>query len=355
MKPRISIIVPIYNMENYLQRCLDSLLSQTIKDLEILTVNDGSTDKSLEILQLYKAKDKRIKIINQSNAGVSAARNQGIQNAIGEYIGFVDPDDWVDQNMYEDLISLANENKADVVMCSYVREFGTHSKAKDFNVPERIIYKNDEVKEKVLRRLVGPLNEEVRNPELLDAWGTVWNKLYRADLLKTNGVLFTDLNVIGTNEDSLFNIHALYHAKTFVFLNKPYYHYWRLNTASVTSGYKPNLMEQWFNLYSLIEQFLAEKQLHEHFYVALNNRKCMNIMGLGLNTISQNHHTSALNKIIKLKAIVNHDQMKRSFVHLKLSAFPIVWRTFYFCAKIRSAIGLYILLYSMDGMRKIMR
>lgn len=355
MKPEISIIVPIYNMEKYLNRCLDSILAQTINNIEVITVNDGSTDKSLEILQLYAAKDNRIKIINQSNSGVSAARNNGLQNAQGKYIGFVDPDDWVDPNMYDNLLCTSIENAADVVMCSYVREFGTHSKVKVFDVPEKLIYKDDEVKEKVLRRLVGPLNEEVRNPELLDAWGTVWSKLYRAELLKTNNVLFTDLSVIGTNEDSLFNMEALCHAKTFVFINKPYYHYWRLNTASVTSSYKPNLMEQWFNLYSHIDQFLAEKQLQDHFYVALNNRKCLNIMGLGLNTISPNHHTSALKKIKELKAIVNHEQMKRSFQHLELSAFPIVWRTFYFCAKIRSALGLYILLYSIDGMRKIIR
>lgn len=355
MKPEISIIVPIYNMENYLERCLESLLSQTIQNIEIITVNDGSTDKSLKILQQYEARDKRIIILNQSNSGVSASRNKGLQHAKGDYIGFVDPDDWIDSNMYENLLYTAIENTADVVMCSYVREFGTHSKAKVFDVPEKLIYKDDEVKEKVLRRLVGPLNEEVRNPELLDAWGTVWSKLYRAELLITNNVLFTDLSVIGTNEDSLFNIQALYHAKTFVFLNEPYYHYWRLNTSSVTSGYKPNLKEQWLHLYSIIEQFLAEKQLQEHYYTALNNRKCMNIMGLGLNTISKNHPSSALKKIIKLREIINDDEIKRSFLHLELSAFPIMWRTFYFCAKIRSALGLYILLYSMDGLRKILR
>lgn len=355
MKPAISIIVPIYNMEAYLARCLDSLMKQTLNNIEIIAVNDGSTDNSLGILEKYAGKDKRIKIINQPNSGVSAARNKGIQKAVGKFIGFVDPDDWVDRNMYESLLAQAMENNAEVVMCSYLREFGTHSKAKVFDVPERVIYTGGEVNEKVVRRLIGPLKEEVRNPELLDAWGTVWSKLYRADLVKTNGVLFTDLQIIGTNEDSLFNIQVLYHANTFVFINEPYYHYWRVNAASVTSGYKPNLMEQWLNLYRLIEQFLEEKKLQEPYYTALNNRKCMNIMGLGLNTISQNHQSSALIKIKKLKAIVNHDQMKRSFQELELSSFPIAWRTFYFCAKIRSAIGLYFLLNGMDGFRKLIR
>ncbi len=355
MKPEISIIVPIYNMEAYLERCLDSLLNQTLKNIEIIAVNDGSIDNSLEILKKYSAKDNRIILINQSNSGVSAARNKGIQKADGNFIGFVDPDDWVDHDMYEVLLNTAIDNSAEVVMCSYIREFGTHSKAKILDVAERVIYKDNEVKEKVLRRLVGPLNEELRNPELLDAWGTVWSKIYRADLLKKNAISFTDLSIIGTNEDTLFNIHSLYHAKTFVILNKPYYHYWRLNHSSITSGYKPNLMEQWFNLYNIIEQFLAEKHMQQHYYKALNNRKCMNVLGLGLNTISHTHHASAVNKVKRLKAILNNDQLKRSFQDLELSPFPVVWRMFYFCAKVRSAIGLYFLLNSMDGLRKLIR
>lgn len=355
MKPEISIIVPIYNVEDYLGRCLKSLLEQTFHNIEIITVNDGSTDTSLSILMEYAHKDGRIKIIDQPNEGVSAARNAGIKAANGNFIGFVDPDDWVDKEMYESLLSAATDNSADVVMCSYVREFGTHSKEKDFNVPERLVYVNDDVKLKIMRRLVGPINEEMRNPELLDSWGTVWSKLYRADLLKDNEIRFTNLSTIGTNEDSLFNIQALYYVRRFIFLNKPFYHYWRSNNASVTSGYKPNLMEQWFNLYEIIEGFLKEKKLQEPFFIALNNRRCMNIMGLGLNTLSNNNHSSLSNKVKKLKTVINDERIKRSFQQLELSSFPVVWRAFYFCAKIRSAIGLYIMLYSLDGIRKIIR
>lgn len=355
MKPEISIIVPIYNVEQYLERCLKSLLEQTFHNIEMIAVNDGSTDSSLSILKEYAEKDWRIKIIDQPNGGVSAARNVGIKAANGNYIGFVDPDDWVDKEMYEALLTAAKESTADVVMCSYVREFGTHSKEKDFKVPEKLVYVNDDVKSKVMRRLVGPINEEVRNPELLDAWGTVWSKLYRANLLKDNEILFTDLSIIGTNEDSLFNIQALFYARRFLFLNKPFYHYWRSNNSSVTFGYKPNLMEQWFNLYEIIEGFLKEKKLQEEFFIALNNRRCMNIMGLGLNTLSDNNHSSLSDKVRKLKTVINDERIKRSFQKLELSFFPGVWRAFYFCAKTRSAIGLYIMLCSLDGIRKIIR
>src|SRR4051794_17458760 len=127
MKPKISIIVPIYNVEEYLRRCLDSLLTQSLTDIEVIAINDGSPDSSLQILNHYALKDNRLKIIDQSNGGVSSARNAGIEAANGEYIGFVDPDDWVDKEMYKIMYQTAVTEQADIVMCSYMREFGSHS------------------------------------------------------------------------------------------------------------------------------------------------------------------------------------------------------------------------------------
>ena len=352
MKPKVSIIVPVYNVEKYLSRCLDSLLMQTLTDIEVIAINDGSTDSSLNILINYKEMDNRLKIIDQSNGGVSSARNTGIEAANGDYIGFVDPDDWIDNKMYENLYQTAQTEQADIVMCSYIREFGTHSKAKDFHLPEKVCYYNEEVQENIMRRLVGPLNEEVGNPELLDAWGTVWSKVYRTELIKENKLLFTDLTKIGTNEDTLFNIQAFYYANSFVFLNQPFYHYWRSNDTSVTSGYKPNLMNQWFNLYNIIEGFLNEKGVSEDFYTALNNRICLNVLGFGLNTISENNQSSMTHKIQRIKQTLNNDRIKRSFKQLDLSAFPIVWKSFYFCAKNRLSLGLYFMLLSIEELRK---
>ncbi|MDQ0242548.1 glycosyltransferase EpsH [Bacillus fengqiuensis] len=355
MEPKVSIIVPIYNVESYLGRCLDSLLSQSLRELEIIAVNDGSTDRSSEILKDYSERDNRIVVIEKENGGVSSARNTGLLQAKGQYIGFVDPDDWIDKEMYEELYQSAIHEKADIVMCTYIREFGTHSKEKKFNMPQKVCYKNEEVKLEIMRRLVGPIDEEIANPELLDAWGTVWSKLYRADMIKENKIHFVDLNIIGTNEDSLFNIHTFYYANTFVFLNQPYYHYWRANETSVTAGYKPNLKDQWFNLYSMIEGFLNEKNMQRDFYLALNNRICLNTLGLGLNTISKSNQVSAFIKIRKLSSILRDNRIKRSFKQLEMTYFPIVWRAFYFCAKSRFATGFYIMLITMDWLRKIMR
>ncbi|MED3960176.1 glycosyltransferase [Priestia aryabhattai] len=355
MNPRVSIIVPIYNMENYLNRCLDSLLIQSLKEIEIIAVNDGSTDSTLPILNEYTKKDYRIKIINTNNMGVSSARNEGIKAATGDFIGFVDPDDWVEPKMYETMYNTAIKDKIDIVMCTYTREFGTHSKEKIFNLPNKVTYENEEVKLNVMRRLVGPLNQEVANPELLDAWGTVWSKLYRADIIKQNNLTFVDLKQIGTNEDTLFNIQVVYYANSFVFLNNPFYHYWRANNSSVTTGFKPNLLEQWFNLYKIIEMFLKSKNMKEEYYLALNNRICLNTLGLGLNTISKSNKLSGLLKIKYIKSFLNDYRIKRSFSQFQLSYFPIIWKVFYYCAKMRISIGFYILLVSIETLRKAVR
>ncbi|MFS0638315.1 glycosyltransferase [Mesobacillus foraminis] len=355
MKPKVSIIVPVFNVEKYISRCLDSILNQSLGEIEIIAVNDGSTDSSLDIMKNFEAKDDRIKVINKRNGGVSSARNEGLSVAAGEFIGFVDPDDWVDENMYESLYKTAIENKAEIVMCSYIREFGSHSKEKDFNTADKVFYHGDEVRTKMMRRLVGPLKEEIGNPELLDAWGTVWSKLYSADLILKNGLCFSDLKEIGTNEDSLFNVQAFYYANSFCFINEPYYHYWRVNEGSVTTGYKPALFEQWFNLYNRLETFLEEKEMEAEYYQALNNRVCLNILGLGLNTISKSNHSPIEDKIGNLKSYLNDERIKRSFKQLELSFFPIVWKAFYFCAKARLPLGLYVMLMSIESLRKLRR
>ena len=115
----ISLIIPVYNVENYLRQCLDSIINQTLKEIEIICINDGSTDSSKQILEEYALKDERIKIINQKNKGAGAARNSGIDAATGEYIGFVDSDDWVNLDAFEKLYNKITRENVDIVFSRY--------------------------------------------------------------------------------------------------------------------------------------------------------------------------------------------------------------------------------------------
>ena len=122
--PKISVIIPVYNVEKYLSRCLDSIVNQTFSDLEIICVNDGSTDNSADILKKYAKQDKRIKVVNQKNGGLSAARNTGLKHISGQYVSFIDSDDWIDVDYYEYLVHTMEHNNADIAMAGMRRVRG---------------------------------------------------------------------------------------------------------------------------------------------------------------------------------------------------------------------------------------
>lgn len=350
-QPQVSIIVPAYNVENYIERCLNSLVNQTFKDIEIITINDGSTDKSLELLNKYAKEDIRVSVIDLGDEGVSYCRNLGVEKANGKYIMFVDSDDWIDSNMIEAMYKKAEENKLDLVMCSYIREFKDHSKEKRFNLPEEIIYKEDKVKNELLRKLVGPVKEELSNPEMLDALGTVWGKLYRADILKENKLKFVDLSEIGSAEDTLFNIFTFNYLKKVMFLNKPMYHYWRDNPKSVTSQYNPKLKEQRKVFFKYISDFLKENNFVQVFEEALNNRICTSVLGLGLIECSKNNKISRINKIKNIKKIINEEYVRNAYKNLELKYFSIHWRIFYFFIKNKMSFCSYLMLSTIEFLR----
>lgn len=190
---KISVIVPVYNVEQYLPQCLDSIINQTYKNLEIICVDDGSPDNSGKILDEYAKKDKRIKVIHQENQGVSVARNTGLDNATGEYIGFVDPDDWIEANYYETLIHSAKENNADVVQCGY--------KTYCDKIDKVVVWK---------KTIATNFKNIIKNLKR----GYVWNKLWKAELIQKNnlrfypGIYMEDLllSIKSANHMSLFSI-----------------------------------------------------------------------------------------------------------------------------------------------------
>lgn len=348
--PKVSVIVPVYNVESYLERCLDSLINQTLKDIEIITVNDGSTDNSLDILNKYSNNDNRIKVINKENSGVSDCRNIAMKQMRGEYLTFVDSDDWINSNALEIMYTKAEEEKSDLVMCTYMREFANHSKEKVYDMPKVVVYENQEIKN-LHRKLFGPTDEELGDPEGLDSLGTVWAKLYKVDVIKNNNLEFKDLKEIGSNEDGLFNIYVFNKIRKVVFINKPLYHYWRDNPISITSRYNPNLKSQWTNLFNQMGKLIEINDLDESYINALNNRICMGVLGLGLNECSKANNASIIKKIKNIKSIINDDMISNSYENFKINKFPIHWRIFYRCNKSKMAIPSYIMINTIEFLR----
>ncbi|MFC5684431.1 glycosyltransferase family 2 protein [Flavobacterium sp. MAHUQ-51] len=341
----ISIIIPVYNVSAYLRQCLDSVINQTYTELEIIIVNDGSTDDSLNICQEYQLIDNRIQLINQQNAGLSAARNTGIDYVQGDYILFVDSDDWIDLNTCQLLVDNVKSTNADVVLFSYCKEFSIHSEEKF--ILEGDVTFNENESRKIYRRIIGLYEEELTYPENADSIVTAWGKLYKTEIIKSNAIYFTDCKLIGT-EDMLFNVYYFLHVKSIVNIHLCLYHYRKNNQNSLTSVYKSNLMIQWGELYDRVEQFIENKELDATFQKAFQNRISLGIIGLGINELYAK--TSLLEKYSKLKKILSSERYRKAVIALQLKYFPVHWKVFFFFAKYNMPIPLMMMLL---GIKKI--
>jgi len=239
--PLISIIVPVYNVKDYVEKCLDSICGQSYANLEIIVIDDGSTDGSGEVCDTYASKDKRIKVIHRKNGGLSAARNEGLDVAAGEFIGFVDSDDWIDTDMYEFLYGLLKTGDADISICSHYLEKPHKTKIK---------YTSDKVLNLTPRDAIRLLVEDdiVRN--------FAWDKLYRR-------TLFDELRFPQDRyfEDIAIMYKIFYRARKIVMKGHPKYHY-MVRTDSITgSRYNPG--KEYHMFLAVCEQcnFIQEKRL----------------------------------------------------------------------------------------------
>lgn len=212
---KVSIIVPVYNVEKYLPQCLDSLINQTLKDIEIICVNDGSKDNSETILKAYQIKDPRIKIINQENQGLSVARNTGISAAKGEYIGLVDSDDWVDLDFYEKLYNAAKKYDSDIAAGDFYRR-GKILKTQKLKYKKEEFFKDNV--EKVKQAGIPKHNY-------------VWNKIYRRESLEKINCPFP---VGRYYEDMYWLVKIVYHLNGFVTVPNIFYHYRRTQGSIIT-------------------------------------------------------------------------------------------------------------------------
>jgi glycosyltransferase involved in cell wall biosynthesis len=247
--PKISIIVPVFKVEKYLPKCIDSLINQTLKDIEIILINDGSPDKCGIICDNYAKKDNRVIVIHQENQGVSVARNAGIEVARGEWITFVDGDDWVENNMCELALNKAQESEADIVIWSFFKNF--------INKEERIalipggdadLSKNKDLIQ--LKSIYQSYYDKVLTSTV--SAGVTWCKLYNAEFIRKYKLRFKKGLIRA--QDTVFSINAIERASKIIYFDIPLYHY-RITDSSTCSGtkYIENSIEP-FN--SLLNEFM---------------------------------------------------------------------------------------------------
>ena len=209
---KVSIIIPVYNVEEYLVECMDSVVGQTLRDIEIICVNDGSSDHSLDILRRYEKQDNRIVLINKENGGYGQAMNRGLERATGEYVGIVEPDDYVPMNMYEDLYEMVSENELDFVKADFYRFKRSKSGSME------LYYNHLSPDNKDYNVVFNPSE----TPEALRFIMNTWSGIYKREFLEkyhirhheTPGAAF---------QDNGFWIQTFVHAKRAMIIDKPYY------------------------------------------------------------------------------------------------------------------------------------
>ncbi len=314
MKDIISIIIPVYNVKPYLKKCLDSVINQTYKNLEIILIDDGSNDGSGEICDEYGKLDKRIMVVHQSNQGLSMARNKGLDLAKGDWIAFLDSDDWVEKDMYETLYKLAVDYNADISSCNtYIHTEKFHCYNDTINIK---VFSRDEL-------ILGLRTQEVVRFE-------VWNKLWKRDLI--GNIRFKKGQVC---EDIYFDHIIFLKTNKFVYTSKPLHHYLVQRPGNTNSNFRIGKMEGLIELHEFVEDLkkIDKKELSEaiasyafefaiSFYISAKISK----------------QDKCLMKSIKREIMYFKNQAKHSkYINKKVMyLFAVSPRLFYFVSKLKN-------------------
>ncbi len=271
MKAKISIIVPVYKVEKFIDQCITSLTNQTLKDIEIILIDDGSPDKCGKICDDYAKKDKRIKVIHKENNGVSSARNDGIKASTGKYLMFVDSDDWAEPNMCEVAYNTIEEKQVDIAIFTAYRNYPNFEE--EVHAPSKLLIKTKKDLNKLQASTIyfGYFDQLQQNARY-DCMPAPWSKIYKSELIKNNNIMF-NTNVKGIFDDGLFVVETIEHAKK-VYIDKiPLYHF-RYITTSLTHNYKANVLNIYDLVFQELENFKEKYQkdeLYEESYAARVN------------------------------------------------------------------------------------
>lgn len=345
---KISIVVPVYRTEQYLDQCIGSLIAQSYRNLEIILIDDGSPDNCGAICDNYAAQDPRIRVIHKENGGSSSARAAGIAAATGDYLTFVDSDDWIEWDTFAQCVEAIRRDGAECVMYGYVKEYPNAS------IPVHLFdgdFSYDAVRSEacIHRRLVGLIGEELAHPEKIDQLSSTCTKLYRADIARKGNIVSE--REVGTSEDAIFNLYALEQCRI-SYINQCFYHYRKTNEQSITSSYKPGLAEKWDVMYHYFQEYVDRPDAPDIYRTALLNRIACGMIGLGLyETLSRD---SMIKTAGRIRAILSKEYYVLAFRQLDLSHCPLKWKVFFLLCRYKAALSLTMLLTIINYLRSRM-
>lgn len=301
MSSKVSIIVPVYNVEMYLKRCIDSLLCQTYHNIEIILVDDGSTDNSQILCDEIVNQNSIVKVIHKENGGLASARLAGFKISSGEYVLFVDSDDYIAVDMVEKLVLSAESMCADLTICGYytVNNGVTHKNTIPFNT--ELILKREDIERMYVCPLIGPLKEEGALP------GFLWIRLLRKSLIQES---FFCSERVYYKEDHVFDLLYSDNVKRIAIVNEPLYYYC-YNSESLSNRYRTNKWQMYRNLFTFYQRFAKERNLV--VYQRISNA----LAGAVLATVDNAVLRGSYKKFYKEVNELTDDPLFQSYLHKK--------------------------------------
>ncbi len=316
---KVSVIVPIYNAEKYLEQCLDSIVNQTLKKIEIILIDDGSTDGSADICKKYLA-DERVSYYHKKNEGLAAARDDGMLRATGEYIGFVDSDDWLEPDMYEKMYEAAKSNNSDVVFCNWIENDDSHRYTPQLKCGP---YDREKIKQDVLPKTLAYIDKNGGKRAI--RWCN-WLRIYKKETLDRNNIRFD--RRFRRSQDLQLTYESMLVAQNFYYLGNGYLYHNRVVGDSLSRGYTKNMWSLYVplieRLYKDTEEFkeldlMPQMHLRNFFFVT----ECID------NEFKPLCSNSREKKIELVKEIVNDPLCERFYGQIPLEKLNPVYKKYY--------------------------
>ena len=308
----VSIIIPVYNVEEYIEECLESILAQTYKDIELLVVDDGSTDNSLGLIRGYENKFKKIRIFTQQNKGVSEARNLALNYASGEFVLYIDPDDFLEPIMIEKMVNKAEKYNSDITICGYY-----------------LYYSKDNANNKIFTYGINE-NKTLSSLEVIDMMlnyklqGQLWNKLFKKDLLINNNFKFEPGRYI---QDIFPVFKAVLKSNNIIFVDEPLYYY-RQRMSSTVNKKSKKLAEDYFHaMYSIMNYIKEENvKVNKDSYVAFRTIVLSNFIAMYTNYKKDNVYKDFYNSEFKKLDIKINEFISINNIPLKDKLRVVLWK-----------------------------
>lgn len=315
---KISVIIPVYNVERYLKRCIESVINQSLREIEVILINDGSTDTSGNICDEYATKDDRIKVIHKPNTGVSAARNDGIAVATGTYISFVDSDDYIEPDMLSLLLSLCDKTESEIAICDVKKKLDGKVIIESYNLETEVpIY-----------------NIVSRQNDFIKICGSSCQCLYSSELIKQKGVFFEEEVPLG--EDRLFNMKVISSAKSIVYTKIPLYNYIQYENSAVRT-FRVDYFERICKFRTKQLEYMKDLHLDDEMYAQIYHHMFLDFVVNCINnaflvTKSKKNINEVINEILASELVNN------SVNAVNPKELGTIMKTFIFCYNTRSTL-----------------